>query len=276
MSTARPHILTLLFLFATTCLDVAICPWGMDDADFRSVTTGFLIGQMFAVGGWLVLGRPHRLLRGAVFVAVVIALATIITFSVNGGSGFVEEWGRIFAVVSLFAAIPAAAAGLVKVMAWRVSAHRDRSAAGDVRFPLVEIFGWMIVVAVASAVLRFADFAELTSPASELVLLLASSGVAGVVYALLHNWRAPLRGLRLAASVVLFVLFEAFGATQLRQPEMPIMFAWAFAYVGAWLIVQWIVQTAVPEEVAPPLEQIAIDSPWDSAVEASVDVNSPG
>lgn len=277
MTAARPHLLTLMFLTGTACLDIVFCGPGMDRAATRNLATGLLIGQMFAVGGWLALGRPHRLFRGAVFVGVVIALTTIITFAVDRGSA---EWGRIFAVVIVFSAVPAAAAGLVKFVAWRVSVHRGRSSTTDVRFPLLEIFGWMIVVAVASAVLRLADFGELASPAAELMMLLSSSAVAGVIYALAYNWRAPLRGLRLAASIILFVLFQVFVAMQLRQQEMPALFSWAFAFLVVWLMVECFVQTSAPREAeatraVAPTSGAAPDSPWGAAVEAQVDVDAP-
>jgi hypothetical protein len=230
--------LTLLFAFATVLLDVVLVAYGVD-APAPSAVIGFLIGQMCVAGAWLVSGRTYRLARAAACVGAMVGLATIIERSQSVDVGIsVRSWGRTFAAVTVIAASAAIASAACASLLGRTG-HRDSASRDQLRFPLVEIFGWMIVVALASTALRVAEYAHLTSDFTTLAFVLAGSGIAGMAYTLLlgREGRPSRRHIRVALAAILAFLAASILSTPTRDPTVHYGFQWAFAYLAAVFVV---------------------------------------
>jgi hypothetical protein len=230
-----------LFLVATVCLDIVLVKRGIDpqSQSQAEISSGFLIGQMLVTGSWLVVGHMHRLARAGVFVASMLSLTTLIVLAVDRPAGeFEREWGRILAVATLFSGICAAAAALVRLLAWWAIRRRGENEA--MRFRLDEILGWMIIVAVASAALRWTDWRQFGGPQGELAVLIASSAIAGATSAFVQPalGRALLIRATLALGVVLVLLATMRGLNV--QRSMAVSIDWAFVYLAAWLFVDWL------------------------------------
>lgn len=236
-SDARP--LTLLFLLATACLDALVAVKGFERVGSQALTSGILIGQMFATGCWLVGGRMHRLIRGAVLVIVAALLTTIICLAMGAPNNrFEHEWGRVVAVVTAFLAAAAASTALCLYLNRRFVGNR-RPSFDVFRYPLAEMFGWMIVIAVASCAMRLARFADITTNRS-LAYILASATVAGLGYVLLRDGDSHRLRRRSASSAAIIVAFLAVGRAAGMQSEIIGAFGASYAYFGAWILVDWI------------------------------------
>jgi hypothetical protein len=273
MPPARSQPLTWLFLLATACLDGALVKAGLyslgDGWDEAAV--GLLVGQMFAAGCWVAGGTMHRLARGGLFVGAVLALTTIIAVATGDDRARIAaEWGRILAIVIIFSGIAAAAATVGTFLVWRARIRRQPSSA--VRYRLVEVFGWMIVVAVASAAVRFSDFGQVAGPNGEHLYMIASSAVAGAAYALLLAGGERFTVARFAASLAVVVTFLT--AMRIADPNrgMFVSLCWAYVYLAAWWVVMGLDRSVVMSlRLAPPPELDgelpAAASPFDRRVD---------
>lgn len=167
MDSFRRRPITWLFLIATACVDAVFF-----SLDHQLPGVGFFVlGQTLVAGGWLVLGNAHRLARAGVFVATILLLASP-DFYYGNRAG---EWNYVLGTL-------AACGTLTAIAAWGWSSldrliRRPLVASGDqrIRFSVVELLGWMIVVAVASAALRYVHLAHLIDPPLMLYVLLSLS-----------------------------------------------------------------------------------------------------
>lgn len=167
---------TWLYLTATVVLSCTILnsrPELQADLPSRTVA-GVVIAQLFVLGAYAVVGRSHRLARGAAFVcgASVIAMAL---------GGLLGHDPRIWAAAVLLQSSAAAGAAAVRFTANRYL-QPSRGVTGF-RFPLIEFFGWTIVVAIGALVVKEGPYADMLT-SSETTRWLIPAFLAGIAVAL--------------------------------------------------------------------------------------------
>jgi len=239
MSSFHQRPLTWLFFIATACAD-AVIPL-IKTATLRSdldyLLTGVLIGQIWLSGAWLALGGAHRLARGAIFVLMMVGLTTLVLMGQNR-SVDVEGWGHAFGAVSVMGAATATASWLANLVT--LATFKTRQPASRVQFPIIELFGWMIVVAVASWAVSLAQYAHLGSPSDSLLFAVTSSLTAGVALALAMGRRADHLKLRQGLAVAIVLALAAAYAIQggIRERDLFYGAYWAFGYLGLAALAQ--------------------------------------
>jgi hypothetical protein len=238
MDPFRRRPLAALFLMATLCVDAlvpALQP-AVQQSGVEYLLLGALVGQAWTAGAWLVLGSAHRLSRGAVFVAAMTGLATLLVLGEPHPNASRMEWGRAFGVVSLMgvAAVVGAAIAAAMLRATAPRPAKDR----PLQFPIVEFFGWTIVVAFGSWAVSTAQYGQLVRVEQSLIYAMSSSAVAGIAAALATrgSGRATVRVVLPAAVVVAFLASYAIQGG-IREPALYYAVHWAFAYLGAALAV---------------------------------------
>ena len=174
----RDRPLACLFVIATVCVDLALLAFHSKQVTPENILAGCLYGQLSAVAIWAIRGQPHRLLRASCLVLVtalwnfLLFPEEILLFSFIYGGG-----------IYLFTLL----VGLVRF------AKRDKASddlkRNKLRVPLIEFFGWTIVVAVISYGIRYMEFKELLdSQVSEIILpLLALYGVPFLLVLFVRN-----------------------------------------------------------------------------------------
>jgi hypothetical protein len=225
---------------ATVLADAAISFAEVDEAIFVSLA----FGQAMALGGWLVLGRGHRLLRGAGFVPATVAVTALTAYwysRTTGDWGFGDAFGETLTVIApLTGASTALTLCCTAVLRWM--ARRQGVVSVDVawRFPVSEILGWMTVVAAASAILRLTAFDGGSASLRDLAAMLLIALVAALVMSLFAVDR-PRRGLP-GAIVALAAIGALLAGLPRMVPEIDgetlAMIAGSLAYVACWTIAQ--------------------------------------
>jgi hypothetical protein len=143
----RERPLTWLFILATVVVDLAMFFGGRG-----TVFEGIVVGQVAAIAIWAAIGHSHRLTRGSLLVVAVGILAYL-----PGFRSF-QSYSRMLTFMAAFAlAVAATSLGFVWLRR-RIRIRFD----GDheqtpLKVPLIEFFGWTIVVAIASFGARHMD-----------------------------------------------------------------------------------------------------------------------
>jgi len=204
----------------------------------------FLLGQSAILGAWLATGQLHRLARGAFFVAGLVGLAFIFHANLEDSFGFrVNLWGIATALFPSCAAITyATVLFLQAIMAkWMPNGQSEPR---PLRFPLVELFGWTIVVALGSVAMRQADFLALFNESGVTTSYLVPAALGGFLVVIFFptaslSVRAFFLATVIEASYLLLrELTEAQGVRSITcyAPHL---------YIAFWLIVQRL-------DLAPP------------------------
>lgn len=176
---------TYLFLGATAILIPAI-------AEPRSVLNwnvwaqGFTIGQMMLSGAWLVLGSTHRLARGAICLAATAGLAAVSCWLI--GRLNLNAWQQTLAGVFMIQIVVAIGAAVALLALRRLESGSTEGSGVFLRYPVIEIFGWTIVVALASLLLRDATMTRLFVQWRSIIWLFGCT-MAGASAAALHRSR---------------------------------------------------------------------------------------
>lgn len=207
MPSFRRRPLTWLLLIATACVDLAMFARDAEAPWFGSLVDG----QALALGGWAVLGRTHRLARAGFVEGMLLALAAADFVSRPHGVG---TGPPVLAALATLTGLAAAGTESWRVLFDKLFGKRPRDA--DVRretfqFPLVELFGWTIIVAVGATIGRLADFSVLREvPRGVFVAeaVAASFGIAAVSRVLhaLENDRTIVSGAAIAICALATVL----------------------------------------------------------------------
>jgi len=236
MPASRPRPLTWLFLLATLVIDVAVLLLGLGERPLSYLVIGFVIGQMFWVGSWLVAGDAHRLARGATFVIAAMGLTTVVEYSNHGGPG---DWGRTFGAVAVLASASAASTAVVLIILRRWDDLRGHRARADYRFPLIELFGWTIVVALASVALRWARFGQLLSQAAQFAHAIAIAATSGLIYALFlsREAKASLARCVVVAAAIVAVVAAGTSSRVGADRDLYYGFFWSCTYLACLIIV---------------------------------------
>ncbi len=142
----RDRPLTWLFIVATILVDVT------EALSFESVLSWSIIGQLSAVAIWTVMSKAHRLARAGVFLAVVSLIAgpAASTASWIFPKNFFLTLLAVYAVCVVLATCP-----IALFRCWMRSRKGSAKGKKPWQFPLIELFGWTIVVAYASFACRF-------------------------------------------------------------------------------------------------------------------------
>lgn len=221
-----------LFVAATLCLDVVglvaeVHLWSAA----KYFWVGLLCGQAWSIAAWLSAGAAHRLIRGAGFVLAMIGLATFAACWNRHEASAAPWWGRMFTVVCIFgmtAAIAAAAAGWV---GRRRVGRREQQARWQ--FPVVELFGWTIVVAIASWALRFSMFGTMLAHDSTWYVVLGSITAGAALGYFFAQYRERLAHAALVASAMLATFAAvAWAMGRVAERDVSIGFRWGYLYLG--------------------------------------------
>ncbi len=227
----RDRPLTWLFIAATICVDIAIAI-GSSDALASLWQWGFCLGQSAVLGSWLVVGTRHRLERGALFVVAQLMLATVLS------NGSLVAWGRMLAPSALYGTMAALGVFVGKICFFRFRVTRDANRSYVLRYSLMELFGWTVVVAIAAAALRHGRLITMFQIPELLLFYLGLSLNIGLVTGLLvdHNnrYRYSL-SLSLGCSIA-FYLF-AWKILHVLIPPYALAFTVSVAYVVIWIVV---------------------------------------
>ncbi|HEX6960704.1 MAG TPA: hypothetical protein VF175_02470, partial [Lacipirellula sp.] len=240
MQSFRQRPLVWLFLIATACVDLILATHSKSEQHdaLEGPLLGVFIGQIWLAGAWLVLGEAHRLARGAGFVLAMLGLTTIIAMSQDGLSMSAADWGESLPAITVMGAAAALAAGGASFTLRAVS-QSDRHGSGGVRFPIVELFGWTIVVAVASWASTAGEFSKLLRVPQSFIFAVSSSITAGVAAALATAQRGDASWLwkALPAAVVVgFVVIVALLGG-VRERDLYHGVHWALGYMGLFALV---------------------------------------
>jgi hypothetical protein len=143
----RQRPLTWLFAVAYATLMAAALV-----GEEESVWSGFLlVVGIYIVAASAALSRRHRLARAAIWLVGAAAAMALIS-SYDGLDG------ETMALVAAMAVAPLITAGATRAALRLGAAPQAPAASARWRISIIEILGWMIVVAIASAGLRFAEF----------------------------------------------------------------------------------------------------------------------
>jgi hypothetical protein len=162
MPSFRERPLTWLFFIATLCLDAV----ALSTDNESTFANALAIGQLFVVSGWLVLGCGHRLARAAAFVAAIGVLTAPDYIIPRLHTSFYVDlvWPAVLALLIAMGVATVVNTAIWLGLARLTSRGLEKFRRGDWQFPLAELFGWTIIVAVASVGLRLADFSYMDNP----------------------------------------------------------------------------------------------------------------
>ncbi len=257
--------LTWLFWIAALCLDAVALSIDHEG----SFATSLALGQLFVVSGWLVLGKSHPLARATWFVVAIAVLIAPDFVIPRLRSGFYRDlvWPHVLGELIAASVFTALAVGGWLALLRGVAGNAHEPQPTKPQFSLATIFGWMIVVAVASTGLRIADFSLIDDNSKDLIsgcgLALAA---ATMMAAALGDYRAT--WLTRAASLFSFTSGVAMSlsvgmpvnatAVQIdRHARLAAVHIGAWAFVATWIIVARLDRRTAAKVIAPVAKHIA-------------------
>jgi len=149
MFTTRP--LTWLFVIATITINLAV--FGRGDDRESPIIIGFIFGQIAALAIWAVRGSAHRMFRASCLIA---ATGTMQLF-LNPQPEFFTNILIYILAIYFFT--------LLVEISYTLSSGNltDDDPREKWRFPIIEFFGWTIIVAVVSLSSRYMSFDYINS-----------------------------------------------------------------------------------------------------------------
>ena len=223
MFSNRP--LTWLFVAATISVDLVLFGFAeIDGAEEKYAVLGFVIGQIAVMGIWSIRGTWHRLLRISVYVISIWLLQFVI-----------EPSRELFAYMFVYGIAIAIASILVEIFRLfsnHNSTETDRSS--RLRFPIIEFFGWTIVLAFVCLGYRAADFSAMIAHSewwTDLFLLLI------LPLLLICLTQKDLRDLSIGKAVLLLGVFLAAEWYLVKYYEVYLLLVGQAAYLLLWLVV---------------------------------------
>ena len=181
----RNRPLTCLLLLATAVLNLALisAPTQGELNVQGGFSLGFLWGQAGCAAIWAVSGRTHRLARAAWLLAILAVLAHLLVLADPSPAG----WKSWLEFLSSYSAFVIAAIGIYRMsVSWRGRNRGEPRSLNALRFPVVEIFGWTIVVSIACLVSRRFEFAWTERP-SDLIGYSIWAGIVVFAWSLLRK-----------------------------------------------------------------------------------------
>ena len=228
--------LTWLFVVATICVDlIAIGPQNLSSS-FGLFQWGIYLGQAAVLGCWLSVGARHRLERGALFVVGQLVLTTV--YCLRLPSGTLGLWGQVIPPFAFFGVMAAVGVFVGKVCfsRFQMSSRVERS--NVLRYSLMELIGWTVVVAIAAASLRHAELLSIVKIPRFLLFFLGFSMNIGVFTELLFSRdryrHALLFSLAFSSALYYFFFLKVLG---ISYPPYVLAFVVSMAYVMLWIVV---------------------------------------
>jgi hypothetical protein len=232
----RNYPLTWLFIVATVCVDAAVL-FSTSAGSVSSADTGLrfyawnyaIPAQFSCLAVWAVYGTTHRLAKAA-WVTLACGLLLVLTWHTVEPSFRVETIS--FNFIQLFAVL----LGVGLLRAGGVGRHLADSIE-SLRFSLVEIFGWTMVVALWAFALRFAGVNFIIDAYWWVWIATASIAPLVVTPILFANLSLGSRPFALLAAYLFTLIAYAIGRRFMNGP-MPL---WALSmaitqitYISAW------------------------------------------
>jgi hypothetical protein len=238
----RNRPLTWLFIIATACLDlVAVAHVVNYESNWFSAIA---VGQMCLVGSLLAAGPAHRLLRAALFLGVPILLTVPDYLSTSEFIGEVPaEVALEISIVSTAPSVLAISLVITAMAAFfsfvlialnAICVPRSSGATkAKFQFPIIEFFGWTIVVAVSTIALRAADFDWFDSS-----LLAQAASFSIFPAAVIVFFHAPRRTWFLKGAVFVSAAISFYAlAVQAENLDWHVMLS-AYGYLAGWILVK--------------------------------------
>jgi hypothetical protein len=237
MNVFRDYPLTWLFIVATVCVDLVVLfttDWGsalLEDSGLRFYLYNFgLPAQFSTLAVWGVMGKTHRLSRAA-WIALAFGSLLLLTWTVEGP--FLSGESMAFNFIQFFTVLGGTAI-------WR-ACGLGRPAYVEsrepIRFSLVEMFGWTIIVALWAFALRYALGGMIVDKYLIVWIAVASLSPVLLVPILYHQLTTVSRLLWLTSAYLLALLAYVIGQRYMNGP-MPL---WALSmaltqitYISAW------------------------------------------
>lgn len=232
------RVLIGLFVVASLLVDLTLVAFRETLVRGPSpISTGFYLGQCAALGSWLIDGSRHRLERAAVFVLGTVGLSYLILLANRSPS-----YGRILAPVSLFAISVVLSSILFRISFRGALLKGDSSANDRLRFPLIEMFGWTLVVAIGSAFIRSAAFQEFlgnTEMLSEFFISAMLIGGTSACFASPQRSYFVVNWLVIVGAITYYIWAYNYSSRE----EMALSIIIAHLYAAAWI---WVLRLAAP------------------------------
>lgn len=147
--------LTWLFILATSVVDVVLVSTDAGKVDPpTALKIGFMLGQLGVLALWCVNGNCHRLSRAGLIVLATAVVAYFSDFMMGPLSQRLAIY--FFYVGSIIAISLISQLFMARYRNWQM--------------PLIEMFGWTIVVALVSYCIRYMQFDFLENNTAQLVL----------------------------------------------------------------------------------------------------------
>jgi hypothetical protein len=230
----RNYPLTWLFVIATVCVDLALFITANPHSAMVGEGAPFYIynfgipAQFSALAIWAVMGKSHRLSRAA-WVTLAFGSLLFLTWAIEG-------WFSRESITSNFIQFFAALIGVGLLRAAGVGKPLDDTA-DSLRFSLVEMFGWTMVVALWAFALRFATANFIIDAYWWVWIVTASVAPLVVTPILFANLSLGSRPFALLALYLFTLIAYAIGKRFMDGP-MPL---WALSmaitqitYISAW------------------------------------------
>ena len=249
----RERILIWLFITASVVVDIALFAAAISSREpsrLNALLAGLAYGQVGALAIWTVTGRMHRLARGA---CLIVATVPLTLLSIGSETRFFQQNLTLNAT---YAVIVMAAVAIVAVV--RRVAKSKWQQQETLQAPLIELFGWTIVVAIASFGARFMDFQIVERGLRKFpvtLTLLAIPLIAEILY------RPMFRPRHLWKWLVFVAAAYAMGCYLVERRFAPLVFATQAIYLAAWMVVRSLESDR--QDVAEPGEN---DVPEDEPV----------
>jgi len=226
----RDRLLTWLFITASVVVDLvllAAARVSLDTFRYHAMLEGIALGQVGALAIWTITGQTHRLARGA---CLVVATGLLAVITIRDETWYFHRW---LALLAVYAVIVMAVVGLISLVGHAIRNKRQLQEA--LRVPLMELFGWTIVVAIASFGARFMDFQVLERGLSKTSTTLAMLAVPVVAELLFRSQFQPLHWLK-------WLLFVggayAVGYYLANRRLLAIVLATQATYLAVWMVVR--------------------------------------
>ena len=236
MPSFRERPLTWLFLIATLCLDAV----ALSTDNESTFANALAIGQLFVVSGWLVLGRGHRLARAAAFIGAIGVLTAPDYVIPRLHTSFYVDlvWPAILALLIAMGVATVVNTAIWLSLARLTSRGLKEFRRADWQFPLAELFGWTIIVAVASVGLRLADFSYMDNP-KDIATGFGLTYLAGAMMAFIlgdyrDGARSPAIGGKVIAAMVLSLV--AIVLAKSLPSDAQLVAVGSLAYTACWCV----------------------------------------
>jgi len=228
----RDRPLTWLFVIATVCVDV------VGQLLFDSIQFWLAFGQLSAVAIWLVMGKVHRLARFGVFLAVISFVAGR---SSNPGDWIFPENFFLTMLVVYTVCVVLAVCPIVFFRFWIRSRKQTVGRKNPWQFPLIELFGWTIIVAYASFACRFLNLESIWHlEIFQFVSLIIPKAILAAIF--LENTNPVghwLRVVKFVCALLIWILcILLFGILSDSASELVALLAVSGGYLVAWSTVR--------------------------------------